>query len=252
MLLQTLQAAATDPTTANNIYANFTSSGAFFLMIAIGIVGFIVQQRLKSVFRKYSEVPSPNGMSGAEAAAKMLRDNNIHNVKIIHVGGQLTDHYNPATRTVNLSDSVYASRSVAAVAVACHECGHAVQHARDYAPLVLRSQLVPVVQFSSSMATWVIIAGMLLLSSGMGEAICWVGIAMIAMSALFSIVTLPVEYNASSRALEWMESSRTVQGVALNQASEALRWAARTYLVAALSAIATVLYYVMIVMGRRD
>ncbi|MFI3282952.1 MAG: zinc metallopeptidase [Rikenellaceae bacterium] len=221
-------------------------------MIAIGIVGFIVQQRLKSVFRKYSEVPSPNGMSGAEAAAKMLRDNNIHNVKIIHVGGQLTDHYNPATRTVNLSDSVYASRSVAAVAVACHECGHAVQHARDYAPLVLRSQLVPVVQFSSSMATWVIIAGMLLLSSGMGEAICWVGIAMIAMSALFSIVTLPVEYNASSRALEWMESSRTVQGVALNQASEALRWAARTYLVAALSAIATVLYYVMIVMGRRD
>ncbi len=252
MLFQTLQMGASSPEVANNGFAAFTSSGAFFLMIAIGIVGFIVQQKLQSVFKKYSEVASPNGMSGAEAAAKMLRDNNIHNVKITHVGGHLTDHYNPATHTVNLSDSVYSSRSIAAVAVACHECGHAIQHARDYAPLVLRSQLVPMVSFSSRMATWVIIAGMLMLSSGMGETICWIGIAMIGMSALFSIVTLPVEYNASARALEWMQSSRTVQGVALNQASEALRWAARTYLVAALSAIATVLYYVMIVMNRRD
>ncbi len=251
MLFQTLQAAVNDPATTN-AYSAFTSSGAFFLMIAIGIVGFVVQQRLKSVFKKYSKVASPNGMSGAEAAAKMLRDNNIHNVKIVHVGGQLTDHYNPATHTVNLSDNVYSSRSVAAVAVACHECGHAIQHARDYAPLVLRSQLVPVVSFSSRMATWVIIAGMMLLSSGLGEMICWVGIGMIGMSALFSIVTLPVEYNASSRALEWMESSRTVQGVALGQAKEALAWAARTYLVAALSAIVTVLYYVMILMNRRD
>ncbi len=252
MLFQTLQAVTQDPGIANNGFAAFTSSGAFFLMIAIGIVGFIVQQRLQSVFRKYSQVSSPNGMSGAEAASKMLRDNNIHNVKVVHVGGHLTDHYNPATHTVNLSDSVYSSRSVAAVAVACHECGHAIQHAKSYAPLVLRSQLVPIVSFSSRMATWVIIAGMLMISSGLGEMICWVGIAMIGMSALFSIVTLPVEYNASSRALEWMERSRTVQGVALTQASEALRWAARTYLVAALSAIATVLYYVMILMNRRD
>lgn len=252
MLFQTLQAVTQDPAIANNGLSAFTSSGAFFLMIAIGIVGFVVQQRLQSVFRKYSQVSSPNGMSGAEAAAKMLRDNNIHNVKITHVGGHLTDHYNPATHTVNLSDSVYSSRSIAAVAVACHECGHAIQHAQSYAPLVLRSQLVPIVSFSSRMATWVIIAGMLMISSGLGEMICWVGIAMIGMSALFSIVTLPVEYNASSRALEWMERSRTAQGLAHAQASEALRWAARTYLVAALSAIATVLYYVMILMNRRD
>ncbi len=252
MLLQTLTTGVTNSEIANNGFAAFTTSGAFFLMIAIGIVGFIVQNRLQSVFKKYSQVPSPNGMSGAEAAAKMLRDNNIHNVKITHVGGHLTDHYNPATRTVNLSDSVYASRSVSAVAVACHECGHALQHAQEYAPLVLRSQLVPIVSFSSRMATWVIIAGMLMLSSGLGETICWVGIAMIGASALFSIVTLPVEYNASTRALEWMQSSRTVQGVALEQASEALRWAARTYLVAALSAIATVLYYIMIVTNRRN
>ncbi len=247
-----VEASAENPEIVNNGFAAFTQSGAFLLMIAIGIVGFVVQQRLQHIFKKYSQVVSPNGMSGAEAAMKMLRDNNIHNVSVVHVGGHLTDHYNPATRTVNLSDSVYSSRSVSAVAVACHECGHAIQHAQEYAPLVLRSQLVPVVSFSSRMATWVIIAGMLLLSSGMGETICWVGLAMIGMSALFSIVTLPVEYNASSRALAWMESSRTVSGEALTQASEALRWAARTYLVAALSAIATVLYYVMIVMGRRD
>ncbi len=254
MLFQTLQLAqqaTTDPT-ATNGFAAFTSSGAFFLMIAIGIVGFLVQNRLQSVFRKYSQVSSPNGMSGAEAAAKMLRDNNIHNVKIVHVGGHLTDHFNPANMTVNLSDSVYNSRSIAAVAVACHECGHAVQHARAYAPLVLRSQLVPVVSFSSRMATWVIIAGLLMLSSGLGETICWAGIAMISMSALFSIITLPVEYNASARALEWMQTSRTAQGVQLAQAKEALSWAARTYLVAALSAIATVLYYVMLLMNRRD
>ena len=175
-------------------------------MIAIAIIGFAVQYKLKSVFEKYSEVPSPNGMSGREAAEQMLRDNNITNVKVVSVAGQLTDHFDPRNMTVNLSESVYASRSVSAIAVACHECGHAVQHATAYAPLVMRSQLVPVVSFSSRMATWVIIAGMLLISSGIGEAICWVGIGMIALSAIFSIITLPVEYNASSRALAWLES----------------------------------------------
>ncbi len=228
----------------------FSHSSAFFLMIAIGVVGFLVQNKLQSVFKKYSQVESPGAMTGAEAAAKMLRDNNIHNVKITKVRGHLTDHFNPANMTVNLSESVYDSRSVAAVAVACHECGHAVQHARSYAPLVLRSQLVPIVNFSSGISTWIIIAGMLLLSTNLGPTLCWVGIGLISMSAIFSLVTLPVEYNASARALEWMESSRTVQGVQLTQAREALSWAARTYLVAALSAIATVLYYVMIVMGR--
>ncbi len=233
-------------------YSQFTSSSAFLLMIAIGIIGFIVQMRLKSVFAKYSEVPSPNGMSGREAAEKMLRDYGISNVRVVSVGGTLTDHFDPRNMTVNLSEGVYASRSVSAIAVACHECGHAVQHAQAYAPLVMRSQLVPIVSFSSRMATWVIIAGMLLISSGIGEAICWAGIGMIALSAIFSIVTLPVEYNASSRALAWMESSGTMRGEQLNQASEALSWAARTYLVAALSAIATLLYYAMILLGRRD
>ncbi len=237
---------------AANGFAQFSSSSAFFLMIAIGIIGFFVQYKLKSVFAKYSEVPSPNGMSGREAAEKMLRDNNITNVRVVSVGGHLTDHFDPRNMTVNLSDSVYSSRSVAAVAVACHECGHALQHAQAYAPLVMRSQLVPIVSFSSRMATWVIIAGMLMISSGVGEAICWVGIGMIAMSAIFSLVTLPVEYNASNRALAWMESSNTARGVQLDQAREALSWAARTYLVAALSAIATLLYYVMLMMGRRD
>lgn len=253
MLISILQAstdAAAHSSAYMNSFAAFSQTGAFFLMIAIGLVGFFVQNKLQSVFKKYSQVSSPGGMTGAEAAVKMLRDNNIHNVKITQVRGHLTDHFNPANMTVNLSESVYNSRSISAIAVACHECGHAVQHARSYAPLVLRSQLVPVVNFSSSIATWVIIAGMLMLSTGMGETICWIGIALIGTSAIFSIVTLPVEYNASARALEWMESTRTVQGVQLTQAREALSWAARTYLVAALSAIATVLYYVMIVMGR--
>ncbi len=233
-------------------YSQFTSSSAFLLMIVIAVVGFFVQWRLKSVFTKYSQVPSPNGMSGREAAEAMLRDNNIRNVRVVSVAGSLTDHFDPRNMTVNLSESVYSSRSVSAIAVACHECGHAVQHANAYAPLVMRSALVPVVSFSSRMATWVIIAGMLLISSGIGEAICWVGIGMIAMSALFSLVTLPVEYNASSRALAWLNESGTARGVELKQADEALSWAARTYLVAALSAVATLLYYVMIMMGRRD
>ncbi len=232
-------------------FGQFTSSSAFLLMIAIAVVGFIVQMRLKSVFAKYSEVPSPNGMSGKEAAEKMLRDYNITNVRVVSVGGTLTDHFDPRNMTVNLSESVYASRSVSAIAVACHECGHAVQHAHAYAPLVMRSQLVPMASFSSRMATWVILAGMLLISSGIGETICWIGIGMIGMSALFSIVTLPVEYNASARALAWMESSGTMGGEQLKQADEALSWAARTYLVAALSAIATLLYYAMI-MTRRN
>ena len=211
--------------------------GSWILIIVIGIVGWIVQARLQSVFAKYARVPFPGGLTGAEVAEKMLRDNGIRNVKVTHVAGHLTDHFNPQTMTVNLSDSVYASRSVAAAAVAAHECGHAVQHARGYAPLELRSQLVPIVNFLARAATFVLIAGM-------------IGVGLIAVSALFSIVTLPVEYNASERALAWLESSRTMQGAELAQAREALTWAARTYLVAALSAIATVLYYAMLILGR--
>ena len=229
------------------------STGMFFLIIAIGIVGYIVQARLQSVFKKYSKVQFPGGLTGAEVAEKMLRDNNIHNVKVTHVGGHLTDHYNPQTMTVNLSDSVYSSSSVAAAAVAAHECGHAVQHARGYAPLALRSQLVPVVQFASSSAMWVILLGLVILATTQNELLCWIGVGMIAMSALFSLITLPVEYNASARALEWLQTSRTMEGAQLAQAREALSWAARTYLVAALSAIASVLYYVLLILGgRRD
>ena len=229
------------------------TTGMFILIIAIGVIGFLVQARLQSVFKRYSKVQFPGGLTGAEVAEKMLRDNNIHNVKVTHVGGHLTDHFNPQTMTVNLSDAVYSSTSVAAAAVAAHECGHAVQHARGYAPLVLRSQLVPVVQFASSAATWVIILGLVILASTRNELLCWIGVGMIAVSALFSIITLPVEYNASARALEWLQVSRTMQGAQLAQAKEARSWAARTYLVAALSAIASVLYYVLLILGgRRD
>lgn len=235
----------------NGFATGISSSGSILLMIVIAVAGYIVQARLQSVFAKYSQVGFPGNLTGAEVAEKMLRDNNIHNVRVTHVAGALTDHFNPQNMTVNLSDSVYSSRSIAAAAVACHECGHAVQHAQGYAPLAMRSALVPIVSFSSRIATWVIIAGIALLAATDNATVCWIGIALIAMSALFSIVTLPVEYNASQRALEWLESSRTLQGVQLSYAREALRWAARTYLVAALSAIATVLYYVSLI-SRRD
>lgn len=228
------------------------TTGMIFLIVVIGVVGYMVQARLQSVFKKYSKVRFPGGLTGAEVAEKMLRDNNIHNVKVTHVKGHLTDHFNPQTMTVNLSDALYGSDSVAAAAVAAHECGHAIQHAREYAPLKLRSQLVPAVQFASTAATWVIIAGLVLLAATQNEILCWIGVGMIAMSAIFSIVTLPVEYNASARALEWLEASRTMQGAQLVQAKEALSWAARTYLVAALSAVASVLYYVFLILGRRD
>ena len=213
--------------------------GMFVLIIVIGVIGYIVQARLQHVFKKYSEVPFPGGLTGAEVAEKMLRDNKIHNV-------------NPQTMTVNLSDAVYSSRSVAAAAVACHECGHAIQHAQGYAPLALRSQLVPIVQFSSRMAMFVIIIGLVILASTQNELLCWIGVGMIGVSALFSIITLPVEYNASQRALAWLQSSHTLEGAQLGQAKEALSWAARTYLVAALSAVASLLYYVLMILGRRD
>lgn len=249
-MLQFLQLAQNYYGAENGFATGISSSGSILLMIAIAVAGYIVQARLQSVFAKYSQVGFPGNLTGAEVAEKMLRDNNIRNVKVTHVAGALTDHFNPRDMTVNLSDSVYSSRSISAAAVACHECGHAVQHAQGYAPLAMRSALVPIVSFSSRIATWVIIAGIALLAATNNAVVCWIGIALIAMSAIFSIVTLPVEYNASQRALEWLESSRTLQGVQLSYAREALRWAARTYLVAALSAIATVLYYVSLISRR--
>jgi Zn-dependent membrane protease YugP len=212
-----------------------------FLLIAIGIAGFLVQTKLQNVFKKYSKVLSPGGLTGREVAEKMLRDNGIYDVRVTCVAGQLTDHYNPATKTVNLSEGVYQSNSVAAAAVAAHECGHAVQHATGYAPLKMRSRLVPVVQISSMLSQLVIILGIFTLHSF--PALFWLGIAMFAMILVFSLITLPVEYNASHRALAWLEGSRTLRTMEVEQAREALTWAARTYLVAALSAHASLIYY---------
>lgn len=213
----------------------------WLLIIVIGIVGMLVQWRLQSVFTKYSHVRTSNGMTGRDVAEKMLRDNGIYDVHVTSTQGHLTDHYNPTDKTVNLSESVYNSPSIAAAAVAAHECGHAVQHARGYAWLELRSKLVPLISITSRFSTWVIIIGMLTINTF--PALFWVGILMIAASALFSIITLPVEYNASSRALDWLRSTRTLDDSQMEGATISLRWAARTYLVAALSAIATLLYY---------
>ena len=226
-------------------------STSIILMVVVAVVGVIVQMRLRSVMAKYSSVPAPAGMSGREVAEKMLHDHGIYNVQVTHVKGHLTDHFNPVTMTVNLSDDVYFSNSITAAAVAAHECGHAVQHATGYAPVRLRSQLVPWVNLSSSIATWVILLGIALMSVTGSAFLCWVGIALIAMSALFAIVTLPVEYNASDRAIAWLQSSGMMRSEELSGAREALNWAARTYLVAALSAIATLLYYVSLIMRRR-
>ena len=226
---------------------------AILLLIIVGVAGFAVQSRLKSVFDKYSKVMSPDGMTGAELAEKMLHDHGIYNVKVTHVKGHLTDHFNPVTMTVNLSDQVYSSRTAAAAAVACHECGHAVQHAVGYGPIKMRSRLVPIVSFASRMSSFVLMIGMVMLFVNQNPVFCYIGIALLAMTAIFSLVTLPVEYNASERALAWLESSGTLKGEALEGARESLSWAARTYVVAALSAIATLLYYLLMVLSaRRD
>lgn len=214
---------------------------AYLMIIIVAVVGLIVQARLKAVFNKYSHVRFQSGLTGREVAEKMLRDNGIYDVQVTSVAGRLTDHYNPKTKTVNLSEGVYNSNSVSAAAVAAHECGHAVQHATSYAPLELRSSLVPVINLTSQLSTWVILAGILLINTF--PYLFWVGIVMIALSALFSLVTLPVEYNASNRAVAWLERSNTLSIGELSQAKIALKWAARTYLVAALSAIAVLLYY---------
>ena len=230
---------------------NLTTSEAFLMVIVVGIAGFIVQMRLRSVVAKYSKEPLPGGMTGAEIAERMLRDNGVKGVTITHTGGYLSDHFNPATMTVNLSDDVDYGRSITAAAIACHECGHAVQHAQGYAPLRMRSALVPLVQFSSTASTWLIIIGLIMTASSGSQMLCWIGVGLMCVSALFSIITLPVEYNASDRALAWLEQSRVLVSDELEGAKISLRWAARTYLVAALSAIASILYYVALINGRR-
>lgn len=223
-----------------------------YLIIFLGvtILSWVVQANLQSKFKKYSQVPLNGGMTGREVAEKMLRDNGIYNVSVTCTPGHLTDHYNPTNGTVNLSESVYHSNSVAAAAVAAHECGHAVQHAVAYAPLQLRSALVPVVSFASSTVQWVLLAGILLVE--VFPALLLIGIGLFALTTIFSFVTLPVEIDASRRATQWLSSAGITSPYNHQMAVSALSSAAYTYVVAAIGSLATLLYYVMIFLGRRD
>ena len=221
----------------------------WIIFITITILSYVVQASLQKKFAKYSKIPVSGGLTGREVAEKMLRENGINDVKVTSVEGTLTDHYNPQTKTVNLSQSVYGSCSVAAAAVAAHECGHAVQHEVGYAPLKLRSALVPVVSFSSRIVTWVLLLGMLLIN--IFPQLMLFGIVLFALTTLFSVVTLPVEVNASQRALEWLNTSGITDYTNHEYASSALKSAAYTYVVAALSSLATLMYYIMIFMGGR-
>lgn len=214
----------------------------------IMVLSLIVQQTLQSRFKKYSKVPTANGMSGAEVAEKMLRDHGIYDVKVTATRGMLTDHYNPTTKTVNLSEGVYSSRSVAAAAVAAHECGHAVQHAMGYAPLRMRSALVPVVNLASNLVTWVLLAGIILIESF--PMLIWFGIGLFAITTLFSFITLPVEVNASTRAVSWLDNAGITDYTTRPMAVDALKWAAYTYVIAALGSLATLFYYIGIARGR--
>ncbi|OJV55966.1 MAG: hypothetical protein BGO31_17930 [Bacteroidetes bacterium 43-16] len=216
------------------------------------LVGMYVSNRLKSKFEEYSRVPLRSGMTGREIAEKMLRDNGIYDVKVISTPGQLTDHYNPANKTVNLSEDVYATDSVAAAAVAAHECGHAVQHARSYSMLQFRSKMVPLVNISSRFSQIIILVGLGMLAGRANPTILLVGIALFAITTIFTIVTLPVEYDASNRALKWLESTGITAGREHEQAADALKWAARTYVVAAVSSIATLLYYLLLFFNSRS
>ena len=212
-------------------------------------IGWMVSARLKSKFEKYSQTPISSNLSGEEIAKKMLRDNAIYDVKVICVEGQLTDHYNPADKTVNLSQGVYYGKNAAAAAVAAHECGHAVQHATAYSMLQLRSTLVPIVSVASGWMHWILLAGILTINTF--PSLLLIGICLFAATTLFSIVTLPVEFDASNRALAWLESSGVSNAQEHENAKDALWWAAMTYVVAAIASIATLLYYIMIYMGGR-
>ncbi len=211
------------------------------------ILSMMVSNRLKSKFKKYAQIPVPGGMTGRVAAERMLRENGIQNVQVISVNGELTDHYNPMKKTVNLSSNVYNQSSVSAVAVAAHECGHAIQHANAYRWLNLRSTLVPVVSFSSRWVQWILLAGILMVEAF--PSILLIGIILFATTTLFSFITLPVEMDASKRALAWLNRSRITDSGTHQKAEDALKWASYTYVVAALGSLATLLYYVMIFLG---
>jgi len=220
----------------------------WIVMIAVMILSFVVQRLLSSRFEKYSQVPNGMNLTGAQVAERMLAAHGIRDVQITSISGTLTDHYNPKTHTVNLSEGVYHGTSIAAAAVAAHECGHVVQHARGYAPLKLRSALVPVVSFASNIVTWVLLLGVLMVESF--PQLLWIGIGLFAMTTLFSFVTLPVEINASSRAVKWLESSSLVTYETRPMAVKALKSAAYTYVIAAIGSLATLLYYIMLAQRR--
>ena len=229
--------------------------GYYILIGAIALVSWLVSNQLKKKFAHYSKVQLRNGMSGREIAEKMLSDNGIYDVEVISVAGKLTDHYNPKNKTVNLSEEVYNQRNAAAAAVAAHECGHAVQHAQAYAWLTMRSQLVPVVSITSGMSQWLVIGGLILGAAagvGLGYYVAIAGLAFMGMATLFSFITLPVEYDASNRALAWLKAKNMVTPEEYLGSADALKWAARTYLVAAIGALASLLYWALQVFGSRD
>lgn len=229
--------------------------GYYIIAGLIFLVSLYVSNKLKSKFKHYSKVHLQNGMSGKEIAEKMLHDNGIFDVKVISTPGMLTDHYNPSKKTVNLSEGVYTQRNAAAAAVAAHECGHAVQHAKAYGWLKMRSNLVPVVQVASQFSTWAIMGGLILMtmvSFNVGQTVLLIGIIMYAMGTLFSFITLPVEYDASKRALVWLETGNMLNPREHAAAEDSLKWAARTYVVAAVGSLATLLYFLSIYLGGRD
>lgn len=229
--------------------------GYYVLIGLIALVSFAVSSKLKSKFAEYSKIHLRNGMSGAEIATQMLQDHGIYDVKVISTPGQLTDHYNPADKTVNLSEGVYNQRNAAAAAVAAHECGHAVQHATAYNMLQLRSQLVPIVNISSTLSQWLIFGGLILGAAsglGLGFYIAVIGLVLMAIATAFAFITLPVEYDASNRALAWLKNKNMLGQQEYTGAEDALKWAARTYVVAAIGALASLLYWALQVFGSRD
>ena len=225
--------------------------GIIFISVVFMLLGMAVQYRLKSKFASYAKVPTSTGMSGKEIAEKMLKQNGIYDVQVISVDGFLSDHYNPMNKTVNLSPDVYAGKNISAAAVAAHECGHAVQHATAYAMLMLRSRLVPAVQISSTLSQWVSIAGLGMFGFGGGNAtVLLIGIILFAVSTLFSVITLPVEFDASARALKWLGTANITTTDEYDKAKDALKWAALTYVVAALASIAMLVQYILIYQSR--
>lgn len=214
------------------------------------LISLLVSEQLKSRFRKYSKIPLSSGLTGKEVAEKMLHENGIYDVTVTSIEGELTDHYNPLKKTVNLSRNVYSSNSIAAAAVAAHECGHAVQHAHAYIWLKMRSSMVPVVSFASNWVQWILLGGILLL--GVFPQLLLIGIVLFALTTLFSLITLPVEIDASRRALAWLSNAGITSYETYPKAANALKWAAYTYVIAALTSLATLLYYILIFLGRRD